>query len=956
VTTSDRWLQIKELFRLYEVQPPASRERWLLEQCGDDRELLLEVRDLLAAKDDGSDVLDDGAIGLLRRMSSDVPASGLVGRRFGAYRLVKLLGEGGMGSVYLAEREQEDFAQRVAFKLIRGDFVDPGMRERFMRERNILARLSHPHIAQLHDGGIADGVPFFTLEYVEGEAITRYCDDRNVGLRARIELVLQVCAAVAYAHRNLVVHRDLKPSNILVTGEGEVKLLDFGIAKLLNSDSGAGTTATQARLMTPEYAAPEQVLGGQITTATDVYAIGVLLYELLSGRLPYARADAGTLSWPQAVVEEAPEPIARALHRTSGRGSTITGDVLAARRSTTLPSLQRYLRGDLDRIAQRALAKEPEVRYASVADLADDLRAFIEGRAISGSGRRYRMKMFLRRHWLPLGAAAAILGVLIAGGAAIVWQSRQIAREAQNTLQVKNFLFGLFTAVDPRAAKGREVSARELLDRGAERIERNPVLDPVQRAEIESTLGRIYYQLGLYDQADKLQSSAIAALAAMPAQALRHARTQTDRAETLSGRGEPKQAAELAEQASSTLETLSAATDEDRARTLHVRGRIALDQRDFAKAQTLSEQEIMLARKADDADATLLFGALMTSGAASWGLAQPGRAEATWREAAQIAARNGQDVDLAKARANIGMALQRQSRYSAAVEVERQALAGYEKALGAEHDLTMSVRADLALSDYQLGLYAPARATMEQVIADERRKFGDSHPAIAGTEINLGLVLIDSGEPAAAEPVLTESIAIFEKKFGRDHEGVRLALGALALAHTALGQLDRAENELDEVIAQANKPGSKESGSFVDRYRLGEVKRLKHELDAAIELQRAALTDSVKEYGENSRYTAVAHQYLGLSLRDRGDDAGAIGEFQAALASFASYLPNAEHPLAATARYELGQLLLKHDPTRQEGLRMLAEAADLREKFLGADNVLTQQARATLRLAQGRVK
>jgi len=188
VTTSDRWLQIKELFRLYEVQPPASRERWLLEQCGDDRELLLEVRDLLAAKDDGSDVLDDGAIGLLRRMSSDVPASGLVGRRFGAYRLVKLLGEGGMGSVYLAEREQEDFAQRVAFKLIRGDFVDPGMRERFMRERNILARLSHPHIAQLHDGGIADGVPFFTLEYVEGEAITRYCDDRNVGLRARIEL------------------------------------------------------------------------------------------------------------------------------------------------------------------------------------------------------------------------------------------------------------------------------------------------------------------------------------------------------------------------------------------------------------------------------------------------------------------------------------------------------------------------------------------------------------------------------------------------------------------------------------------------------------------------------------------------------------------------------------------------------------------------------------------------
>jgi tetratricopeptide (TPR) repeat protein len=298
------------------------------------------------------------------------------------------------------------------------------------------------------------------------------------------------------------------------------------------------------------------------------------------------------------------------------------------------------------------------------------------------------------------------------------------------------------------------------------------------------------------------------------------------------------------------------------------------------------------------------------------------------------------------------MALQRKSRYQEAVQVEEQATAGYEKSLGPDHAFTLGARADLALSNYHLGRYAAARSMFDQVIAAQRKKLGDTHPAVAGAEINLGLLLAESGDPAAAERVFTDAIAIFEKRFSRDYEGVRVALGGLALAYTDLGRLDEAEAELNEVIAQSNKPGSKESGGFVDRDRLGDVKRLKHDLAGAIALQKDALSASVKEYGENSRYTAIAHQYLGLSLRDSGDDAGAIGEFRSALASFVSYLPHAEHPLAATTRYELGLLLLKRDDTRSEGLRMLAEAADLREKFLGADNPLTRQARLALSQAR----
>jgi len=957
MSDTDRWLRIKQLFAEVQSIAAAERDAWLEHACAGDAEMVSELRGLLDAQQLTGSLLDSAAEDVLRRIGEPalrVDASGL---QIGPYRLVRLIGQGGMGSVYLAEREGGDFTQRVALKLVRADFISDATRVRFSRERNFLARLIHPHIAQLHDGGVAaDGTPYFTLEYVEGQPITKYCDAHELGIRNRVALVLQVCAAVAYAHRNLIVHRDLKPSNILVTADGEAKLLDFGIAKLLETEPGESDTATQARMMTPEYAAPEQVLGEPITTATDVYAIGVLLYEILSGRLPYARADAGAISWSKAVVEEAPEPVHRAVNRTTQRGATPTGEAAAAARSTTVAGLRRSLRGDLDRIIQRALAKQPEARYPSVAALADDLYAFVDGRAISGGSRRYRLRMFVRHYWLPLAAASAILLILIGSGSAVVWQSRQTAAEAQNTLQVKNFLFGLFAAVDPREAKGREVSAHELLDRGARRIERDKALDPAQRAEIESTLGRIYYQLGLYDQADKLQTSAIAALSAMPAQALRLARTQVEHADTLDGRGDLKTAAELAGRASAALDRLPDATLEDRANAAHARARVAIDQRDFAKAREFSEAEIALARQTIDPDSVLLFGALMTSGAASWGLGQPERAESTWREATAIAERNGQDVDLAKARGNLGQALQRESRYAEAKQVEEQALSAYEKTLGPDHAYTMSVRADLALANYHLGHYAAARTMMEQVVAAQRSRLGNEHPALAGTEINLGLLLVDSGDPATAEPVLAESVAIFEKRYGRDYEGVRIALGGLALAHTALGQLDKAQSEFEEVIARANKPGTGESGGFVDRYRLGDVKRLQGDLPGAIELQRAALAASQKEYGENSRYTAIAHQYLGLSLRDSSDDTGAIAEFRYALAAYASYLPNAEHPLAATTRYELALLLLKRDATRAEGIRMLTEAADLREKFLGADDPKTQQARLALSQARAAVK
>ena len=942
-----RWLHIKQLFRDGQRVAADERDAWLAGQCAGDEGLLRELRGLLAAQQVTHDILDAGASGILRTLRADEPAIDLSGTQIGSYRLVRLIGEGGMGSVYLAERDDGDFVQRVALKLVRTDFGGSDARARFLRERNFLARLVHPHIAQLHDGGLdAHGTPYFTLEYVEGEPITRYCDERKLDVRRRIGLVLQVCAAIAYAHRNLIVHRDLKPSNILVTAEGDVKLLDFGIAKLVDPEAAEGQTGTQARLMTPEYAAPEQVLGEPITTATDVYAIGVLLYEVLTGRLPYPRAEAGAISWSKAVVEESPEPVHRALSRTTQRGSTPTGEAAAAARGTTLSALRRDLRGDLDRIVQRALAKQPDARYASAAALADDLRAFVEGRAISGSSRRYRLRKFVRRHWLPLGAAAVIALILFGSGAAIVWQSRRIAHEAQNTLQVKDFLFGLFTAVDPHEAKGREVSAHELLDRGAERIERNKALDAEQRAEIEATLGRIYYQIGLYEQANRLQESAQRALAAAQTPGLALVRTEIERVDTVIELPDLKLAQVLVDDAHGRLHRMTDAPLSDRVGAALAQARVAIEQRDWPKTEDFANQALALLRASTDPDRTLMFRALMTSGAASWGLTKMAESEATYRQALSFAL-SGDDPDspdVAKARTNLGLTLQSQSRYREASEVEAQALATNEKILGSEHQMTLNSKRDLALAYYHLGHYPKARAMMEEVIAAERRKFGDAHPTIAGAEINLGLLLTDSGDADAAERVLTESVSIFEKKYGRDYQGVRLALGDLGAAHIAQGKLDQAESELLEVLEREKKAGTPELGDFIDTYRLGDIKRLRGDYNAAIELQRAALAASQKDHGEAHRLTANAHKYLALSLRDGGDSEGAERELRAALTCY----PDAEPPFLATVRYELGLLLLKRADGRDEGVRMLKDAADLREKFLGADAPLTRQAHEAL--------
>jgi serine/threonine-protein kinase len=437
----------------------------------------------------------------------------LAGVTVGAYTLKSPIGYGGMGSVWLASRSDGRFESQVAVKLLNAALVGRGGEERFRREGMILARLAHPHIARLIDAGVSNtGQPYLVLELVEGRHIDIYCDDRQLSVEARVRLFLDVLSAVAHAHANLIVHRDLKPSNVLVTGGGHVKLLDFSIAKLIEDDGMSRLTREGGSAMTPKYAAPEQINGGAITTATDVYALGVLLYELLSGQHPIGEVPQSGAAIARAIVDKPPARVSTAV---AGAGVDAIA-LLAANRRSTPDKLIRQLQGDLDTILNKAMKKDPVERYGSVAEFADDLRRFVDHQPISARPDTitYRTAKFVRRHWrgVAAGAAAIItLTTLIAFYTIRLATERDRAqREAEKASRISQVLTGVLNSADPyRDPDSGEPSERAFLDAGASRVLKELADQPGVQAELLTMIGRTYQRLSLYDKALPLQLQAL---------------------------------------------------------------------------------------------------------------------------------------------------------------------------------------------------------------------------------------------------------------------------------------------------------------------------------------------------------------------------------------------------------------------------------------------------------------
>ena len=481
---SDALVRLRELFNAAVELPRAAQAAWLAAHVSDpgDKAALLG---LLAADGIDNGLLDTPVDAVATRLGTDdMQVEGLIGQLVGAFRLTRLLGKGGMAAVFLGEREQDNFRQQVAIKLLRRGLYSPIEQRLFLRERQVLASLAHTNIARLFDGGVTDaGIPFLVMEYVDGEPITRFATARGLGIRERLELILVVCWAVEAAHRALVVHRDIKPANILVSGDGTVKLLDFGIAKLLEDDVEGATVG----VFTPGYAAPEQIRSGPITTATDVYALGVLLHELLLGVRPQGEPPRR----PSALAGE-------------------SGLIDASASAASPHQLRRALQGDLDNIVLKALSPEPEMRYASAGALADDIGRYLGGQPVVAhppSGW-YRTRKFVSRHKGGVATTLAFVLVILAALGMALWQADIARREAHRANTVRDFVESMFDPLSAGTIKSRQPSYSELLSSSVDKLEQDQELGPTERIDLLLLFARLTEKIGEYDKAQALADRA----------------------------------------------------------------------------------------------------------------------------------------------------------------------------------------------------------------------------------------------------------------------------------------------------------------------------------------------------------------------------------------------------------------------------------------------------------------
>ena len=469
--TPERWQRIDALFDAALDRPTEERDAFLAEACDGDAELRCEVDELLAAEAASARYLEGGPD---PRQAAEILERDGKPERLGPYRLLEPIGEGGMGVVYQAVRDDEEYARDVAVKVIRRGFESPELLLRFRAERQILARLEHPGIARLYDGGTTpDGRPYLVMERIDGRPIDDWAEGRRLEVEARLALFLDVCAAVEHAHRNLLVHRDLKPDNVLVTASGDVKLLDFGIAKPLEPGSLTRDelvrTRTGQQPMSLAYASPEQIRGEPVTTASDVYALGILLYELLTGRHPHRTENSAPHELARAICETEPERMSQAADRSS--------------------ALAQRLRGDLDTVVAKALAKDPARRYGSAAALADDLRRHLAGEPVRARPATwsYRTAKFLRRHRLAATAAAIFVAAVLTFSAVLTIQADRLARERDRAEETLGFLRELFGR-DLYAFGDDRVTVREIFAVGEAKAEQ----ELADRPEIQGRLLEIF--------------------------------------------------------------------------------------------------------------------------------------------------------------------------------------------------------------------------------------------------------------------------------------------------------------------------------------------------------------------------------------------------------------------------------------------------------------------------------
>ncbi|MEL1265826.1 serine/threonine-protein kinase [Pseudoxanthomonas putridarboris] len=824
---AERWQRLSPLLDILLELEPEARAHQLEILRADDPAMAGELEQLLA--------LEDGNEGFIDQPLLDKPGQLQPGTLMGPYRLESMLGEGGMGMVWLASRADGLYQRRVALKLLRPGLADPNLRLRFTREREILARLEHPNIARLLDAGVgSEGQPYLALEYVEGVPINEYCAANNIPLDGRLELFLQVCEAVSHAHANLIVHRDLKPSNILVTPNGDVRLLDFGIAKLLDDPEPAPVhPRTEVRAFTLHYAAPEQVRGELVTTMTDVYSLGVVLYELLADTKPYRLRRQTDAEWEEAILAVEPlKPSVATLRTTDGSRTRCP----ETRRSA------RKLVGDLDNIALKALAKQPEHRYPSVEALSLDLQRHREGRPVHARPQSvgYRLRKYLSRHrWALAGGSVAGL-VLVTALAVTAWQGRQAMREATRAQAMQDFVIGLFDNASA-SQQGSTFDARELLAAGERRGDRELAGQPLAHAELLGLIARLRLGLGDYRQSLALlekQARLLAGLDDAPDSLRLESATQHGRVLRLLGQS--RQCLTVMAPMESRLSVLQTRLPLPVAEFQSQNGRCRSDAGERQVARQMFDRSLALRRDLKD----------------EAGVAENMR-------------------DLAALEAELGNA-------DTAVRGYRAALAHLQAHGYGRLPLAVEIQRSLAMLYRNRGETDAALAILQRARDLAQEIHGPQHPVTQALRRHIAAVHVDLGHLRQAEEELRGLHALTLESMGPNHRDTASSWNALGIIAWERGDYDTAVRDVGQAVAIWRAPDSAQilpGGLFNYGMVLHSAGRNDEALAALEESRRVRAA----QIGASHPLIGETDRLIGEVLAAKGDLAGASERFDRAV-------------------------------------------------------------------------
>jgi serine/threonine protein kinase len=801
---SARWERIQGIFHLVCDLPPAEQQEYLEAACGGDQALLAELQAML--RRDSSSILDGGLTPIAQTLF-ERPHSLSAGDAFGPYRMIRPLGEGGMGIVYLASRE--DLGSLVAIKLLRDGSLSPERLQRFAVEQKTLARLEHPLIARIHDAGtLDDGTPWFVMEYVEGKPITDYCRERCLSLDERLRLFRSVCEAVQYAHRQAILHRDLKPSNILVKSDGTVKLLDFGIAKQLpGTEEQLEQTRTGLRRMTLPYASPEQIRGGLLGTQSDVYSLGVILYELLTGQLPFDFTNLSPAEAEQRILNREPEP----------PSSVGTG---------------KAAWGELDVLCLTAMHKDVERRYRSAEALIRDIDHYLKNEPLEArpDSLRYRIGKFVRRNRRVLGATAAVSAIFIALVVFFVVRLTHARRaelaETIRTQRIERFMLNLFDGGDKTAGPADTLRAVALLDRGVQNA-RKLSTEPAVQAELYQTLGNMYQKLGKFDEADSLLRSSLE---------LRKSTAGPESREVADGlialsllrldQGQNAEAERLVREGLAIDKRHLSPQDPSTAKAASALGRVLEERGAYDEAVKTLEETIRL-QSAKNEVTTDLSDSVNELATAQLYLGRPAQAEAQYKR---------------------GLAMDRQL-------------------YGDVHPRVADDFYNLGLVQHDLGNDRQAEQDYRQALEIKQAWYGKEHPDTALIMAAVGQALIYQGRLDEAAVVLQEALGIQERIFGKVHPQVAMGLNILGLLELRRGHLSEAEKEFSR-MADINRVVYDDRHYLVGiaLLNLGEVYLQQNNLPSAERSFREALARFLEKLPSGHANTAITQVKLGHTL------------------------------------------------------------------------------------------